>query len=207
VIGDEKFRGIDRATDPAVYAPLGQAPQQAVTLLVRTAGGDPTSILPGIRAAVHGIDPEIALYGVEPLKSAESATIARPRFNATLLAMFAALAVLLALVGVHGVLSYAVAERASEMGIRMALGASRGAVMRMVVGNGLALALFGVALGLAVALVGSRVLSSFVFGVTTHDPVTFVALPLMVLATAALASVIPALRATRVDPMQVLRSE
>ena len=207
VIGDEKFRGIDAPSDPAAYAPFAQAPVQAVTLLARTAGSDPMVVAGAIRRAVRTLDPQIAAYGVEPLQHTESASIATPRFNAMLLAVFAGLAIVLAVVGVHGVLSYAVTERAPEMGIRMALGASRQRVMRAVVGEGMALAGLGVAAGLAAALVGSRVLSSLLFGVTTTDPVTFVVVPVIVLLTAAAASVLPALRATRVDPMHVLRAE
>lgn len=207
VIGDEKFRGIDAPTDPAAYAPVAQAPLQGVTVLARTSSADPMSVAGGIRQAVHALDPQIALYGVEPLQHTEAASIAKPRFNALLLAVFAGLAIVLAVVGVHGVLSYAVTERASEMGIRMALGASRRNVMRTVVGEGMALAGLGVTIGLAGAFVGSRLLASMLFGVTTTDPVTFVVVPLIVLLTAAAASLLPALRATRVDPMQVLRAE
>ncbi len=207
VIGDEKFRGIDAPTDPAAYAPMAQAPLQTVTLVARTTGSDPTVVAGAIRRAVRAIDPQIAIYGVEPLQRTESASIAGPRFNAILLVLFAGLAIVLAVVGVHGVLSYAVTERAPEMGIRMALGASRQRVMRTVVGEGMVLAGVGVAAGLAVAFVGSRVLSSLLFGVTATDPVTFTVVPLVVLLTAAAASLLPALRATRVDPMQVLRAD
>jgi putative ABC transport system permease protein len=207
VIGDEKFRGIDAPADPAAYAPAAQAPLQAVTLLARTAGSDPTAVAGAIRQVVHAIDPQIAPYGVEPLQRTELASIAKPRFNALLLAVFAGLAIVLAVVGVHGVLSYGVTERASEMGIRMALGASRRNVMRTVVGEGMVLAGLGVAIGLAGAFMGSRLLSSLLFGVTTTDPLTFVVVPLVVLLTSAAASLVPALRATRVDPMQVLRAD
>jgi putative ABC transport system permease protein len=207
VIGDEKFRGIDAPTDPAAYAPAAQVPLQSVTLLARTSSADPTVVAGAIRQAVHAIDPQIALYGVESLQHTEAASIAKPRFNALLLAVFAGLAIVLAVVGVHGVLSYAVTERAPEMGIRMALGASRQNILRAVVGEGMALAGLGVTVGLAGAFVGSRLLASMLFGVTTTDPVTFVVVPLVVLLTAAAASLLPALRATRVDPMQVLRAE
>ncbi|MCC7417415.1 MAG: ABC transporter permease [Acidobacteria bacterium] len=207
VIGNEKFRGVDAPTDPAVYAPMAQSPSQQLTLLLRTASADPTSAVGGVRQAVRGIDPQIALYGVEPLQAAASASIARPRLNARLMTLFALLAVLLALVGVHGVLSYMVAERAPELGLRMALGASRAAVMRSVLSDGLWLASAGVGIGLAGALAGSHLLTAFVFGVSRTDPATFIAVPLAVLATVAAASLPPALRATRVDPVKVLRAE
>ena len=206
IIGDEKFKGIDAPTDPAVYAPLRQNPQQAATLLFR-ADGDPMALVPEIRARLHRVDPQIALYGAEPLVATVAESISRPRFLATLLALFAGLAIFLALVGVHGVLSYTVARRAPEVGIRMALGASRWTVMRSVVGEGLGLAAVGVALGVAAAWAGSRTLSSLVFGVTTTDPVTFLVVPTLVLAVALLASLAPALRASRADPIRSLRAE
>jgi putative ABC transport system permease protein len=207
VIGDEKFRGVDAPTDPAVYAPLAQAPQQAATLLVRAADGDPSRLVPSIRRALHDLDPQIALFGVEPLERAISASIARPRFSATLLGLFAAVAIALALIGVHGVLSYTVAERAPEMGIRMALGADRWMVMRSVLVDGMRLAGLGVSIGIVVALAASRLLASQVFGVTTSDPATFIAVTVAVLATAVAASVVPAMRATRADPIDALRAD
>ena len=206
VIGDERFRGIDQPTDPAAYAPLLQNPRQTVTLLVK-ADGDPLAVVPEIRRRVREIDPSIALYGVEPLEATVTGSLSGPRFTATLLALFGGVAILLALIGVHGVLSYAVEQRVPEMGIRMALGASRRAVLGSVLGEGLALAGIGVALGLLAALVASRVLASLVFGVTTTDPATFLTVPVLVLSTAAAASILPALRAVRVDPVGALRAE
>jgi predicted permease len=207
VIGDEKFKGVDAPVEPAVYASLAQAPQQTVTLLVRADAVDATTLVPSIRRALHDIDPQVALFDVKPLPQAISESIARPRFSATLLGLFAAVAIALALVGVHGVLSYTVAERAPEMGIRMALGADRWMVMRGVVADGMRLAGIGVALGVAGALAASRVLTTLVFGVTTTDPVTFIAVTVAVLATAIAASLMPALRATRADPIDALRAD
>ncbi|MBW3554275.1 MAG: ABC transporter permease [Gemmatimonadetes bacterium] len=206
VIGDERFKGIDQATDPAVYAPLLQNPQQVATLLVRTVGA-PLSLALEIRRRLSELDPQLALFGIEPLQATLSGTLSKPRFTATLLLLFAAVALLLALVGVHGVLSYAVARRAPEVGIRMALGASRGEVIRSVLGEGLALAGIGTALGLAGAFLANRLLASLVFGITTTDAGTFVAVPAAVLAVAAVASLAPALRASRQDPIEALRAE
>ncbi|HUE77363.1 MAG TPA: ABC transporter permease, partial [Longimicrobiales bacterium] len=186
VIGDERFKGVDQPTDPAAYAPLLQNPQQSATLLVRT-GGDPTALVPEIRRRFAELDPQLALFGVEPLRVTLDGSLSRVRFTTALLVLFAAVAILLALIGVHGVLSYTVARRAPEVGIRMALGASRRSVLRSVVGEGVLLAGVGAAIGVGAALLASRVLSSLVFGVTTTDPATFVAVPALVLAVAAAA--------------------
>ncbi|MGH7482194.1 MAG: ABC transporter permease, partial [Longimicrobiales bacterium] len=208
VIGDERFHGVDSPTDPAAYVPLAQAPQTSgTTLLVRAGRGDPTALAPAIRVRLAELDPQLALYGVEALETTLSASIARPRFTATLLALFAGVAIVLALIGVHAVLSYTMARRAPELGIRLALGASRAQVLRLVVGEGVQLAAFGVALGLLGALAGGRLLASLLFGVSSTDPATFAAVAVLVLATAALASWLPARRALRIDPMRSLRAE
>ncbi len=206
VVGDERFRGLDQPSEPAIYVPLAQSPQQTVTLLVRSEG-DLAALAEPLRRSVAKLDPAVALSGVEPLAAALSGSVSEPRFTATLLGLFAALAILLALIGVHGVLAYTVAERSAETGIRMALGASRGDVLRSVVGEGMALAGVGVALGLAAALAGSRLLASLLFGVAPRDPDTYAGVVILVLGVAALASLVPALRATRADPVASLRAE
>ncbi|MGH7477308.1 MAG: ADOP family duplicated permease [Longimicrobiales bacterium] len=206
VIGDERFQGLDAEVEPAIYSALAQAPQRRGTLLVR-ATVEPTSLVPSIRRVFSELDPQLALYGVEPLATTVAESVARPRFTALLLAVFAGIAILLALIGVHGVLSYTVAQRSAEVGIRVALGASHSSVLRLVVGEGLRLAALGVAIGLIAAFAGSRLLASLLFGVTATDPLTFVAVAALVLATAALASWLPARRATRADPMAALRAE
>ncbi len=206
VIGDERFQGVDRPAEPAAYAPLLQNPQQSATLLVR-ADGDPLAVVPEIRRRFRQLDPQLALFDVEPLATTLSESMSRPRFLATLLALFAGLAILLALVGVHGVLSYTVARRAPEVGIRMAMGATRARVMGAVIREGLALAGLGVALGVAAALAGSRLLGNLVFGVTTTDPATFLVVPALVLVTAAAAAAVPAWRAARGDPLHALRAD
>jgi len=206
IIGDERFDGLAEAAEPAVYVPLLQAPQGGGVLLVRSAG-DPLALVGPVRRAVATLDPQLALYGIEPLAETISASIARPRFTALLLALFGGLGMLLALVGVHGVLSYTVAQRRPEVGIRMALGASRAGIVRLVVGDGARLAVLGTLIGLALALVGSRLLASLVFGVTVRDPFTFAAVAAGVLLMAVLASWLPARRAARADPMAALRAE
>ncbi|HSJ13472.1 MAG TPA: ABC transporter permease [Longimicrobiales bacterium] len=206
VIGDEHFNGVDAATEPAVYTPLAQAPQRAAALLVRTATA-PTQLTPAIRRVVRELDPEVALFGVEPLDRTLAASIARPRFTTTLLALFGALAIALALVGVYGVLSYGATQRTAEMGIRMALGASRADVVRLVAGEGARLAAAGAALGVLAALAGSRFLASLVFGVSARDATSFTLVTVAVLLMAAIASWLPARRAARADPALALRSD
>lgn len=206
VVGNERFAGLDEATPPAVYAPLPQSPASRASLLVRTSG-DPLALAGVVRGALRELDPALALYGVEPLERTLSETVSERRFTTLLLALFGGAALLLALIGVHGVLSFTVAQRAGEVGIRMALGASRGAVMRMVVGEGLALAAGGVFLGVAVALAGSRLLASLLYGVSTTDPATFIGVAVATLAVAAAAAWLPARRATQADPIAALRAE
>jgi putative ABC transport system permease protein len=206
VVGDERFHGLAEDSEPAVYAPLSQAPQQGAVLLARSAG-DPRALIGPVRRVFQELDPRLALYGVEPLEETVAASIARPRFTAALLALFGGVAILLALVGVHGVLSYTVAQRGPEVAVRMALGATRRDVVALVVRDGAGLAALGTALGLAGALAGSSLLSSLVFGVTPRDAPTFLAVAAGVMAMAALASWLPARRAARADALGALRSE
>lgn len=206
VIGDEHFRGVDAPTEPAVYAPLAQAPAQSATLMVRTSG-DPMSVLPAIWRTLHDMDPQVPLFDVEPLSETLSGSIATQRFSVILMTLFGLVAIGLAIVGVHGVLSYTVTQRVPEMGIRVALGASRSRIMRDVLREGLGLTAIGVAIGLVISAAGSRVFSSLVFGISTTDSLTFVTVTLAVLATAGLATLFPALRATRVDPIDALRTD
>jgi putative ABC transport system permease protein len=204
VIGDERFKGIDQASEPAVYAPLAQAPQSRVVLLVR-ARRDPRTLVPAIRQTFRELDPEIPLFGIEPLEQTLSATIAQPRFTTALLGIFSFVTVLLALIGVHGVLAYSVAQRTRELGIRMALGATHHEIRRMVLRHAVRLAIGGVAIGIAIALLGTRLLSTLLFGVTPTDPSTFGLVTVIVLVTAAAAAWLPARRATAVNPVETLR--
>src|SRR6185312_3268228 len=165
--------------------------------------GDPLDLVPAVRAALRDLDPQIPLFGVERLELSVRSSIAKPRFDAVLLAAFGVVAMLLAVIGVYGVLSYTVTERMAELGVRMALGADRWSIVRLVAGMGVGLA----ALGVGVAYAGSRLLRSMVFGVTTTDPVTFAGVIVIVMLTAVAASLEPAFRATRADPMQALRAE
>jgi ABC-type antimicrobial peptide transport system permease subunit len=153
------------------------------------------------------VDPSVPITNVLTMADVVGATVAQPRFNAVLLGLFASLALLLGAVGIYGVLVQSVEQRVKEIGVRLALGATRGMVLRRVLVEGLSLAALGAGAGLALAFAGSRLLSSLLFGIVPADPVTFAAAPLVLAAVACLASLVPALRATRVDPMTALRAE
>jgi putative ABC transport system permease protein len=156
---------------------------------------------------VHRTDPDLPVYRVRTLEEVVAASLADQRFNATLLGLFALLALVLASVGVYGVISYSVTRRTHEMGLRMALGAERREVRRLVVIQGMRVVGLGVVLGLAGALATARFLEGLLYGVATTDPVTLVVVPAVLLLVALLATVLPAVRATRVDPVVALRSE
>jgi putative ABC transport system permease protein len=208
VVSDVKQRELDAATIPHTYEPYGQhegAPSN-LNVAIRAAG-DPASLASALRAAVWGLDRQLAVAQVRTMDQVISESNAPRRFNLLMLAAFAALALVLATVGIYGVIAYSVAQRTHEIGIRMALGAEARDVLRMVIVHGLRLALSGVALGAIGALALTRFLSSLLYGVKPTDPLTYVAVSLLLLAVAMLAVYIPARRATKVDPMVALRYE
>jgi putative ABC transport system permease protein len=168
---------------------------------------DPQGLAKPIALAVQSLDKDLPTYAPKTLDQYLNGTIAIPRFNTFLLAIFAALAMILTAVGLYGVISYTVAQRTHEIGIRMALGAQPGDMLRLVVGQGMRLALLGVGLGLVAALGLTRFLSSLLFGVSSTDPVSFSVVVVMLFAVVLLACYIPARRAMRVDPMVALRYE
>ncbi len=206
VIAGEHTQGPAAAVPPAVYLPLTQAPVGGGSVLVRTSG-DPLAVAPALARIVRELDPALPLYGVEPLSVTLSGGMAQRRFTMTVLLAFAALALLLAVVGVHGVLSYAVARRRREIGVRVALGADARAVRRLVVGQGARLTALGLGIGLVGGALATRLLATLLFGVGPLDPATFIAVALLLGGVALLASWLPARRAARVDPIIALRSE
>ncbi len=206
VVANEKFAGLSSETPPAVYPPIWQVPMPSVSLLVRTTR-DPTTMVGALRSEMRALDPEVALYDVGTMGAAISRSIGRERFTMLLLGSFAALALALALIGVHGVLSYGVEQRRREMGIRMALGAQRSTVLRMIVREGMALSAAGTALGVIGALAVTRLLGALLFGVEATDAATFALVAATIMFAAALASFLPALAATAVDPAASLRAE
>jgi putative ABC transport system permease protein len=206
VVGDERFMGLDQEAPPAVYPSLEQLPMTGLSLLVRSEG-DPSALVSAIRAEFRALDPGLALYDVMPLASAVRESIAQPQFSSVLVGAFAGMAWLLAILGVHGVLSYSVAQRAQEIGVRMALGAAPHDVRRLVMREGLLMACVGLALGLTAAVVVSRMIAAMLYAVDPRDLVVFAGVALSLVASALLASYLPARRATRVDPVSALRAE
>ena len=204
IVADERFYGLTEPAPPATYAAADQAPGRGGVLLVR-GEADPRAIAGAIRTAFHDVDPEIAVYGVEPLTETVRESQAERRFAALLIGIFAVVTVLLALVGIHGVIGYATAQRSQEIGIRVALGATRGDVTGLVMRSGLRLALLGTAAGLAGAVAASGLLARFLFGVGRLDPVAFLVVPALVLLATAFATWLPARRAARAQPVDVLR--
>ena len=182
----------------------GRLPVPVVTLLVRTAG-DPAALASSLRTAIREADSRLVPEAVRTMEDALRLGLARPRLYAVLLAAFAACAVVIAGVGLFGVLSYTVAQRSREIAVRSALGASPGALVRLVVGQGMTVTLAGVVVGLFASLILTGTLSRFLFGVTPHDPLTFILVPALLTAVSAVACFVPARRAARVDPVSVLR--
>ncbi|MEX0912661.1 MAG: ABC transporter permease [Gemmatimonadota bacterium] len=183
----------------------GSAPA-AMTLVIRTAG-DPMALTAAVREQARALDPNVPVADVQSLDAVTAQALAQPRFAMALLAGLAALALALAAIGIYGVISYSVNERRREMGIRMALGAESRRLLMMVMGEGLKLSLLGVALGLGVAMLVTRLMSALVYGVGTTDPITFIAVPALLTIVALAACWVPGRRATRIDPMVALRGE
>jgi putative ABC transport system permease protein len=207
VIGDVKYNGLAVDVQPAYYQPLAQAQSSSVALILKTEAADPMSLTAATRDALNSVDSELPFAYVGTMEQLLASATAQTRFRATLFALFAALAVVLACVGVYGVISYAVANRTHEIGVRVALGAQSRDVLRMVLRQGLTLTLAGVGCGLLVSLALPRLMRGLLFNVSPTDPLTFVAISLLLIAVALVACWIPARRATKVDPMVALRCE
>ena len=207
VVGDVRHAGPDQAATPTAYAPYRQDRESwnMMSFLLRTSV-DPRSLAPAVGPIVRAVDPEQPVSNVRTMDEVRDAAVLRPRFLATLLGVFAASAVLLAAVGIYGLMAYTTAQRTQELGVRMALGASRRAVLGLVLGEGARLAVAGVAVGLVAALALTRLISSLLFAVKATDPLTLVAVSVAVTLVAALASWLPARRAARVDPARALRA-
>ena len=207
VIGDVRTQALDRAPSPLLVIPLAQFPVGGLRVAARAASGDPLQLLPALRAEVLAIDKDLPVSAPQVLAAIVAQSVGDRRFEMSLLSAFALVALALAALGIYGVMAYSVTQRSREIGIRMALGANSRLVLGMFLSGGLRLSLLGIALGVVVALLGTRVLASLIYGVSRTDPVTLAATAVVVLASAALASWVPALRATRVDPAVSLRAE
>jgi putative ABC transport system permease protein len=204
VVGDVRFGTIDSTARPDVYISYGQARISRMMLFVRTSG-DPLAIAPSVRDAIHELAPRFPVYDVRSMEERVATASAQTRFSAILLGLFAAVALSLAVMGIYGVMSFAVAQRTGEIGIRMALGADRGRVLGLVVRDGVLLVGVGIAIGLAAALGTTRVMQAMLFGVSTTDVATYAAMVVLLAAAALLASWLPARRASRIDPVVALR--
>jgi putative ABC transport system permease protein len=206
VVGSDRAAGLDKPAAPALYRSYLRVPSGQFSIVVATSLA-PESVRGAVTEAIHSFDPRTPVSDVKSLRTLVFSSIARSRFNTTILTIFAALGLLLASIGIYGVLSYSVAQRTHEMGIRMALGADPRGVLRLVVGDGARVALFGVAIGVVLALPSMRVLASLLYGVESSDPIVMASVVATLMAVAVAASYIPARRATRVDPMVALRRE
>jgi putative ABC transport system permease protein len=206
IAGDVRRYGLAERLRPEIYFPYLQQPQAAMALVVRTAA-DPLSITPAVRREVLAVDKDQPVYDIKTLNSLLARSIASNRLSVWLLGLFAALALLLASIGIYGVIAYTVTQRTHEIGIRMALGAQPRDMLRLVLGQGMTLALIGIAIGLIAAFALTRAMASLLFTVSPTDPLTFVGISVLLGIVAFLACYIPARRATKVDPMVALRHE
>jgi putative ABC transport system permease protein len=207
VVDDVKTVSLDADAPPQVYVPLSQLPAYALTLVVRVSGGDPLAALPLVRQAVHEVSSSATLKEIRTFESVVGDSLARQRFNMTLIATLAVLALVLACVGLYGVLALIVAQRRREIGVRLALGATPESVVRALLGEGARVVAVGVTIGLVGAFALTRVLSSMLYGVSTTDGSTFAAAAAFVSLVAVLATWIPARRASHVDPRTALAAE
>jgi putative ABC transport system permease protein len=206
VVADIRSLTLDTEPKPAYYLPQSQVPFTQLIAVVKS-GNDPKSLTGSITREVSALDTQLPVFGVKTMGEYISSSVAAPRFNTTLLSIFAAVALVLTIIGLYGVMSYSVAQRTNEIGIRMALGAQTRDVLGLIVKDGLKMVSLGLLLGIAGALALTRLLARLVFGVTTHDPVTFVVIAALLSIVAMLACYVPAWRATRVDPLEALRCE
>jgi putative ABC transport system permease protein len=207
VVGDVRDRHLDKEADSEYYVPYRQVPVDEMSFVVRAQSGDTSALAQPLRSVVQGLDKDLPLYQVRTMESRVADSVARQRFSMTLLVAFAGLTLALAAVGIFSVMSFLVAQRTHEIGVRVALGAQGRDILRMVVRYGMTLALVGIAAGLAGAFALTRLMSGLLYGVSPTDPVTFAAIALLLALVALAACLVPARRATKVDPMVALRYE
>jgi putative ABC transport system permease protein len=206
VVGDVRQNSLAKDPNPALFLPTLQQPTTPVYLVAR-AHGDPKQLIKAIESQIRALDRDMPIADVRTMDEYVSDSVAAPRFNTILLGSFAVLALILAAVGIFGVISYSVAQRTRELGIRRALGAGTASVMALVLGQGMSLTAIGVAIGIAGAFALARLLQSLLFGIESTDPITYAAVAAILSAVAFIASYLPARRAAKVDPMVALRHE
>jgi putative ABC transport system permease protein len=212
-VADVRAQDMSQPADPEFYLPLAQTPdlawnwiQRSMTIAARGAG-DPMRLVPGIREAARSVDPSLPLYQIGTMDDRITRSLAQARFSTALLTVFGAMALLLAGIGVFGVISYGVSQRTQEIGVRVALGADQGDVVRLIVRHGARLAGVGLLIGLAGALIATRLLATLLYQVSPTDPPTFLIGAAVLGASALAAAALPALRAARLDPAIALRAE
>jgi predicted permease len=207
VVGNVRHVGLDADPNSEIYQLLGQAQWPSMFVAIRSATSDPTSLTAEAQNAVWGVNKDVPLANVRTMQEVIANSVQRRKFSMLLLTIFAVAAMLLAAVGLYGVMSYSVAQRTHEIGIRMALGARRPDVLTLVVKQGMALALMGIAAGTVLSLAMTRLISGMLFGITATDPLTFAAVAALLGTVAFLANYLPARRASKVEPMVALRYE
>jgi predicted permease len=207
VVGHARHEGLDAEPRVQVYRPFAQAGGGGGGTMVLRTTGDPLRMVPAVRTAIHEIDRDMPLAGIHTMEEMIGTSMSQRRLSTILLGTFSALARLLATIGIHGVMSYSVSQRQREIGIRMALGASRDGVLRLVLRQGMTLAIIGVVIGLFGAFALTRLVASQLYGIQATDPATFVVVTLLLTTVALVASLVPAMRATCVDPVIALREE
>jgi ABC-type antimicrobial peptide transport system permease subunit len=205
IVGDIHQRSLAEDPRPTLYVPQAQNPRRGMAFIVR-AESDPEALVSSVRSAVQAVDPDQPIENLAVMDDVLFSSTAQPRFFSLLLTSFGVLALLLASVGIYGVVSHSVSRRISEIGIRVALGASRAGVVGMIVTGGMRPVLVGAAVGVAASALVMRVLGTILFGVSVLDPITFVTVPLLLLGVALIACWLPATRAVRVDPTEALRT-
>jgi putative ABC transport system permease protein len=206
IIGDVRNEGLNAEPNPQMYISFAQVPPQNMSLVVR-GSGNPMSLIAGVKSKVAELDRDQPLYNVRTMERMLAESLARERFSLLLIMVFAGLALLLAAVGIYGVMAYSVTQRAHEIGVRMALGAERRDVLRLVAVQGMRLVLTGVLAGAGLALALTHLMTGLLYGVTATDPLTFISVAALLMLVALLACYLPARRATKVDPMVALRYE
>jgi putative ABC transport system permease protein len=207
VVGETKPGALEEESAAQIYTPHSQDGSWGfMTLAIRTTA-DPAAMTSTLRREVLGLDKDLPIFNVKTMEDVVAQSIGSRRLSTMLLSVFAGVALLLAAVGIYGVMAYTVTQRTQDIGIRMALGAQAGDVLRMVVGQGMTLALIGIGVGLAGALGLTRVMANLLFGVNATDPITFVVIPLLLAFVAFLACWLPARRAAQVNPIEALRAE
>jgi putative ABC transport system permease protein len=207
VIGNVKNRSLATPVTPEIYLSASQIPMDSMSIVARTSVSNPAAITSAVRKELAEVDRNIPLVRVRVFDEYLARALARPRFNAILLSIFAGTALLLTAIGIYGVMAYSVSQRTNEIGIRIALGAGKNSIFRLVVGQAMTIVAISLVVGVVGAFAATRLLNSLLFGIGASDPATFIAIMLLVSVVAFLAAWLPARRATRVDPIVALRAE